>query len=80
MEILFCTKTDAIRQFSSALYLKIFVEFNETFWDDVEFIGRATNNREDYPIFQPLGKFFSNSSILLATLTGETGLQHRTYQ
>ena len=65
-------KTNAIRLYNSAMYLKIFVEFNETFWDDVEFIGRATNNREDYPIFQPLGKFFSNSSILLATLTGET--------
>ena len=65
-------KANAIRNFSSALYLKIFVEFNETFWDDVEIIGRATNDREDYPVFEPLGKFFPNSTILLVTLTGET--------
>ena len=65
-------KTNAIRNFSSALYLKIFVEFNETFWDDVEIIGRATNDRENYPVFEPLGKFFPNSTILLVTLTGET--------
>ena len=65
-------KTNAIRNFSSALYLKIFVEFNETFWDDVEIIGRATNDREDYPVFEPLGNFFPNSTILLVTLTGKT--------
>ena len=61
-------KTNVIRNFRSALYLKIFVEFNETF------IGRATNDREDYPLFQPHGiqKFFPNSTILLVTLTGET--------
>ena len=66
-------KIDAINTFSSALYLKIFVEFNETFWDDVEYIGRTSSDREDYPLFQPMGKFFdSKPNVIFATLTGET--------
>ena len=67
-------KTDAINMLSSALYLKIFLQFNETFWDkEVEIIGRSSSNREDYPVFEPLGKFFlSKPNIIFATLTGET--------
>ena len=67
-------KTDAINMFSSPLYLKIFLQFNETFWDrEVEIIGHSSSNREDYPVFEPLGKFFpSNPNIIFATLTGET--------
>ena len=39
-------KSDAINLFSSALDLKIFLHFNETFWDqEVEIIGRSSSNR-----------------------------------
>ena len=67
-------KTDAINLFSSVLDLKIFLQFNETFWDqEVEIIGRSSSNRGDYPVFQPIGKFFpSNPNIIFASLTGET--------
>ena len=66
-------KIDAINMFDSVLFLKIFVEFDETFWDDVEFIGQASSDREDYPLFLPMGKYFdSKPNVIMAILTGET--------
>ena len=65
-------KIDAINQFSMAHYLKIFVEFNETFWDEVEYVGRLDNRRGCYPLFQPLQQFLPNQpNLTLATLIEE---------
>jgi len=65
-------KIDAINQFSMTHYLKIFVEFNETFWDEVEYIGRLDNRRGYYPLFQPLQQFLPNRpNLILATLVEE---------
>ena len=70
-------KRDAISTFRAVVFLKIFLEFNETSWDNnVQFIGHASSNREDYTIFQPMGQFFdSKPNVLLATLTGETAFR-----
>ena len=66
------TKLNAIRQFSSVLYLKIFVQFNVSFWDNREYIGHASNTRGDYTIFQPLKNFLPNNpNIVLVTVTGD---------
>ncbi len=34
--------------------LKIFVSFNESFWDNLEYIGYAAEDRGYYPVFQDL--------------------------
>ena len=65
-------KVDTIDQFSMTNYLKIFVEFNETFWDDVEYLGRVDERRGYYPVFQPLQQFLPNRpNLILATLVEE---------
>lgn len=74
-------KTAAIFKYILPLYLKVFIEFNETFWDDnVQFIGRAESDRENYTLFLPLGQFFkSRPHLLLVILTGNTA-NRVTYQ
>ena len=57
-------KVNAINNFSMALYLKIFLHFPTKFWDDAEFIGRASTTRGHYPLFVPI-----NSNIIMAIVT-----------
>ena len=65
-------KVDVINRFSMAHYLKIFVEFNETFWDEVEYFGRLSNRRGYYILFQALQQFLPNRpNLTLATLVEE---------
>ena len=60
-------------------FLKIFLVFNETFWDtDVDWIAYVdrNNGREYYPLFSPLGALLPGKlPILQAFLTGETALR-----
>ena len=69
----------AIHQYSLSNFLKIWIAFNETFWDeDVEWIGYADeiNGREYFPIFTPLGTHLpGRPNIIEAFLTGETALR-----
>lgn len=57
-------KVNAINSFSMALYLKIFLHFPTKFWDDAEFIGRASTTRGHYPLFVPI-----NNNIIMAIVT-----------
>eukprot|EP00731_Ephydatia_muelleri_P032620 Em0024g164a len=67
-------KRDAIRGIRFGHFTKIFMLFNETFWDTtVLYIGRALLPAErGYPLFQPLGHLFDHASTtkrqLLAAL------------
>ena len=66
------TKLNAIRQYTSGHYLKIFVQFNVSFWDNREFIGRLSNTRGRYVMFQPLKNFLPNNpNVVLVTVTGD---------
>ena len=70
----------AINVLDMAYYLKVFVHFPHSFWDDSEYIGYGSYGRGYYPLFQPLdvgnGKFFpSNPPILLMTVTGREALR-----
>ena len=70
----------AINVIDMAYYLKVFVLFPRSFWDDSEYIGYGSYGRGYYPLFQPLdvgnGKFFpSNPPILLMTVTGREALR-----
>ena len=71
--------TFAFSQLSMAPFLKIWISFNETFWDtDIDEIGYVDDilGREYYPRFSPLGASYpGNPPILEAFLTGETGLR-----
>lgn len=70
-------KVDAINKIVFPLYLKIFVQFNETFWDtNVNFIGRVTSNPENYTLFIPIGSLLpTRPNVLLCILTGNTALR-----
>lgn len=67
-------KIDAIEKFNMTHMLKIYVKFNHSFWDQVEYIGQVTG---PYHLFQPIerlnGKFNlpSSTGILLVTLMGK---------
>ena len=74
-------KMTAIGKLSFTNYLKIFVKFNETFWNnDVSFIYRVSKDRGYYPVMQPLGSTISkilpsNANILLFFLTEDHALR-----
>lgn len=70
-------KVEAINKYELPLFLKVFILFNETFWDDnVQYLGRAVSNRENYTLFLPMGQLFeSRPHLLLAILTGNTARQ-----
>ena len=70
-------KVEAINKYEIPLFLKVFILFNETFWDDdVQYLGRAVNDRENYTLFLPMGQLFeSRPHLLLAILTGNTARQ-----
>ena len=68
-----------LQRLEMANFLKIYIAFNETFWETgVEFIFYLDefNGREYYPMFTPWGDFFPHKPpILEAYLTGDTALR-----
>ena len=68
-------KVSAIGKLDYIHYLKIFVKFNRTFWDNnVTFIYHVSKDRGYYPVIQPLGSTISkilpkDSNILVFFLT-----------
>ncbi|KAJ4244403.1 hypothetical protein NW762_014531 [Fusarium torreyae] len=69
-------KQEAIDQFAMATYTKIFMQFNESFWDDGEtqyFLYADPVERGNYPLFQSLNAkgFLEGSNIIFATVTGD---------
>ena len=68
-------KVQAIHQPEMGNFLKVYLEFNETFWDtNVDFIGYIddTRGREYYPVFSPWGSYLdSRAHILEAYLIGD---------
>ncbi|KAH7184769.1 uncharacterized protein B0J16DRAFT_340440 [Fusarium flagelliforme] len=68
-------KQSAIDQFAMGTYTKIFMQFNESFWDDeTQFLLYADPlERGRYPLFQSLNAkgFAEGSNILFGTVTGE---------
>lgn len=67
-------KRETIEQFDMATYTKIFMQFNETFWDpDTQFFVYADpTTRGYYPVWQSLSTpgFLEGSNIILATVVG----------
>ena len=65
-------KQNAFDHAYDALFLKIFLEFDETFWPiDANYILHADEERGHFCIFQSLPQHFPGQpSILLATVTG----------
>ncbi|CAK7210836.1 polyamine oxidase1, flavin-containing amine oxidoreductase [Sporothrix bragantina] len=67
-------KVDAIETFEMGTYTKIFMQFNETFWDeDVQFFLYADPQvRGYYPVWQSLDApgFLEGSHILFVTVVG----------
>lgn len=69
-------KVNAIQKIQMAHYCKLFLEFDQPFWDDVEIIYYASFKRGVWPGWQNLNKlpFFKGKNILLATLTGDVAV------
>ncbi|KAF7627908.1 putative amine oxidase [Aspergillus flavus] len=67
-------KSEAIAGFQMTTYTKIFMQFNETFWDPETqyFLYADPIERGRYPIFQSLSVpgFLDGSNILFVTTTG----------
>jgi polyamine oxidase len=67
-------KDTAIATFQMGTYTKIFLQFNETFWDpDTQFFLYASPTRRGYyPVWQSLSTegFMPNSNIIFATVVG----------
>ncbi|KAF4463796.1 N1-acetylpolyamine oxidase [Fusarium albosuccineum] len=65
-------KREAIEQFQMGTYIKIFMQFNESFWDDeVQYMLYADpDERGYYPLFQSLNApgFLPGSNILFSTV------------
>ncbi|KAM0542365.1 hypothetical protein ACHAPJ_012831 [Fusarium lateritium] len=68
-------KQSAIDQFAMGTYTKIFMQFNESFWDDETqfFLYADPLERGRFPLFQSLNAkgFAEGSNILFGTVTGE---------
>ncbi|KAI1085437.1 amine oxidase [Whalleya microplaca] len=68
-------KREAIEQFQMGTYTKIFMQFNETFWDrDTQFFLYADNNtRGYYPVWQSLSApgFIEESNIIFVTVVDD---------
>lgn len=62
------TKRVVLNQFEMGDFLKVFLEFNETFWDtDAEFVSYldSTRARNTGPVFTPWGSFFPGEPHIL---------------
>ena len=72
-------KVFAFNLFNQAVFQKVWISFNETFWDaDLDSIAYIDPilGREYYPIIMPLGASYpGNPPILEFFLTGETSLR-----
>ncbi|KAF2840913.1 putative flavin-containing polyamine oxidase [Patellaria atrata CBS 101060] len=68
-------KQTGIETFHMGTYTKIFMQFNETFWDAEKqfFLYADPNKRGYYPIFQSLSheNFMPGSNILFVTVVGD---------
>ena len=68
-----------LQKLEMANFLKIYIAFNETFWDtgvDFIFYLDEINGREYYPWFAPWGDFFPHKPPIIQTfLTGDTALR-----
>ena len=77
-------KQEAIQSFSMSTYTKIFMQFNETFWDEeTQFLLYADpHERGNYPVFQSLSGpgFFPGSGIIFVTVTSDQAyaVEHQT--
>ncbi|KAI0133907.1 hypothetical protein BJ170DRAFT_664144 [Xylariales sp. AK1849] len=67
-------KREAIEMFQMGTYTKVFLQFNETFWDaDTQFFLYADpDTRGYYPVWQSLSApgFLEGSNIIFATVVG----------
>jgi polyamine oxidase len=70
-------KAQAILSIQMAHYCKVFLRFDTAFWDNVETLYFAANERGHWPAWQNLNALpaFRGSNILIATLTGEKALR-----
>ena len=70
-------KIQAILNIQMAHYCKVFLRFTTAFWDNVETIYFAANERGHWPTWQNLNALpaFRGSNILIATLTGDNALR-----
>lgn len=68
-------KREVIEQFQMGTYTKVFLQFNETFWDpDTQFFLYADpDTRGYYPVWQSLSTegFLPGSNIIFATVVGD---------
>ena len=73
------TKVFTYNLFNQAIFQKVWISFNETFWDaDVDVITYMDPilGRDYYPVFSPIGASYpGNPPILEAFLAGEAGLR-----
>lgn len=63
-------KVQAINSLDFPTYLKIFLNFSQSFWEDLPYILHADTERGYYPVIQPI-----NSHIILVTLTGNEAIR-----
>ncbi|KAI1102605.1 putative flavin-containing polyamine oxidase [Jackrogersella minutella] len=72
-------KREAVEQFQMGTYTKIFLQFNETFWDrDTQFFLYADDDTRGYfPVWQSLSStgFIEESNIIFVTVTGQQAYQ-----
>lgn len=68
-------KQEVIEQFQMGTYTKVFMQFNETFWDaDTQyFLYADPDTRGYYPVWQSLSTegFLPGSNIIFATVVGD---------
>ncbi|KAG9311033.1 amine oxidase [Chiua virens] len=69
-------KEEAINSIEMATYIKIFLQFDETFWFDTQMGLYASEQRGKYPVWQNLDTvgFFPGSNIVFVTVTGDYAL------
>ena len=66
------SKQEAIRKSRMGHYLKIFVHFNNVFWDeDKDYIYRTVANSNDRGYYQVIQPYSSDPPIILMTLVGD---------
>jgi polyamine oxidase len=72
-------KREAIEQFQMGTYTKIFLQFNETFWDEDTqyFLYADADERGYYPVWQSLSApgFLEGSNIIFVTVVYEQSYQ-----
>ena len=59
-------KVDAINAFDTATYLRMFARFSTNFWDDVEYIHHADEQRGRFPLIEPVGRLLPNMPNIIS--------------